>query len=125
VEAISAMVMLWSVSNPWYTTGRASRPPWFVRSWFVPSAVSILCAVVTVVCLLGVWGTFGEVRRIRRDVEQREALTAQLLAVVRDTLTLAARLGSVVERGCPVEQAEGACRGDGADGRPDRDPRRP
>ena len=78
----------------------------------VSSAVSILCAVVTVVCLLGVWGVFD---RIRRDVERREAITAQLVAALRDALVLARRLGSVVERGEPMNRAERTGRGERAD----------
>lgn len=85
----------------------------------VSSAVSILCAVVTVVCLLGVWGTFAELRRLRADVAHRDRVTVQLVGALREALGLVSRVASVVQRGEPPEQFEHAGRGQ----RSDREPR--
>lgn len=47
------------------------------------AVVPLVCAVVTVLCLLGVWGALDEMRRMRRASEAQARLTAETLAVVQ------------------------------------------
>lgn len=91
-----------------------------MRQWFVCFALSIVCAAVTALALLGVWGAF-DARKTRREVQRmavdHERLTVQTIAIVRLVVTMAERLAvpEPVNRGLRAGRRQEPDQGTGED----------